>query len=222
MKIPARRRAARRRLHDRHRQDARREPGRPARPQAGPERSCTRSKSRSRRPATSASCAATSAPTAPSPRSPARKASVSPAPANCFDCEEDMLARPGAEENRQRRRRHHPLRRPARAAPACPRCSRPPRAIMGAGLGNDVALITDGRFSGGSHGFIVGHVTPEAQDGGPIALVQERRPDHASTPKQNTHHRRRQRRRTRHAAARPGKPRRTKPPAARSTSTSRT
>ncbi len=43
---------------------------------------------------------------------------------------------------------------------------------MGAGLGNDVALITDGRFSGGSHGFIVGHVTPEAQDGGPIALVQ--------------------------------------------------
>ena len=44
---------------------------------------------------------------------------------------------------------------------------------MGAGLGNDVALITDGRFSGGSHGFIVGHVTPEAQDGGPIALVQD-------------------------------------------------
>jgi len=43
---------------------------------------------------------------------------------------------------------------------------------MGAGLGQDVALITDGRFSGGSHGFIVGHVTPEAQAGGPIALVQ--------------------------------------------------
>ena len=48
----------------------------------------------------------------------------------------------------------------------------PTSAIMGAGLGNDVALMTDGRFSGGSHGFIVGHVTPEAQDGGPIALVQ--------------------------------------------------
>ncbi len=45
-------------------------------------------------------------------------------------------------------------------------------AIMGAGLGNDVALITDGRFSGGTHGFVVGHVTPEAQEGGPIALVQ--------------------------------------------------
>jgi len=49
----------------------------------------------------------------------------------------------------------------------------PTSAIMGAGLGSDVALITDGRFSGGSHGFIVGHVTPEAQDGGPIALVKD-------------------------------------------------
>lgn len=45
-------------------------------------------------------------------------------------------------------------------------------AIMGAGLGSSVALITDGRFSGGTHGFVLGHVTPEAQDGGPIALVQ--------------------------------------------------
>jgi len=43
---------------------------------------------------------------------------------------------------------------------------------MGAGLGKDVALITDGRFSGGSHGFIVGHITPEAQEGGPIALIR--------------------------------------------------
>jgi hypothetical protein len=49
----------------------------------------------------------------------------------------------------------------------------PTSAIMGAGLGKDVALITDGRFSGGSHGFIVGHITPEAQEGGPIALVSE-------------------------------------------------
>jgi dihydroxy-acid dehydratase len=45
-------------------------------------------------------------------------------------------------------------------------------AVMGAGLGADVAMITDGRFSGGSHGFIVGHVTPEAQTGGPIALIE--------------------------------------------------
>jgi dihydroxy-acid dehydratase len=48
----------------------------------------------------------------------------------------------------------------------------PTSAIIGAGLGEHVALITDGRFSGGSHGFIVGHVTPEAQLGGPIALVE--------------------------------------------------
>ena len=45
---------------------------------------------------------------------------------------------------------------------------------MGAGLGKDVSLITDGRFSGGSHGFIIGHVVPEAQEGGPIALVKDR------------------------------------------------
>ncbi|OEY66086.1 dihydroxy-acid dehydratase [Marinobacter sp. X15-166B] len=49
----------------------------------------------------------------------------------------------------------------------------PTSAIMGRGLGNDVALITDGRFSGGSHGFVVGHITPEAFDGGPLALVQD-------------------------------------------------
>ncbi len=49
----------------------------------------------------------------------------------------------------------------------------PTSAIMGAGLGADVALLTDGRFSGASYGFIVGHVTPEAQDGGPIALVED-------------------------------------------------
>ena len=48
----------------------------------------------------------------------------------------------------------------------------PTSAIMGAGLGKDVALITDGRFSGGSHGFIVGHITPEAQEGGPIGLIR--------------------------------------------------
>jgi dihydroxy-acid dehydratase len=49
----------------------------------------------------------------------------------------------------------------------------PTSAIMGRGLGKDVALITDGRFSGGSHGFVVGHITPEAMDGGPIAIVED-------------------------------------------------
>ncbi|CCI10406.1 hypothetical protein ABG067_001203 [Albugo candida] len=56
--------------------------------------------------------------------------------------------------------------------PGMPEMLTPTSAIMGAGLGNDVAMLTDGRFSGGSHGFIIGHITPEAQTGGPIALVR--------------------------------------------------
>merc|ERR1739841_358872 len=60
-----------------------------------------------------------------------------------------------------------------KGGPGMPEMLTPTSAIMGAGLGADVALLTDGRFSGGSHGFIVGHVTPEAQVGGPIALVEE-------------------------------------------------
>ncbi|MDJ0720047.1 MAG: dihydroxy-acid dehydratase [Desulfobacterales bacterium] len=60
-----------------------------------------------------------------------------------------------------------------KGGPGMPEMLTPTSAIMGAGLGADVALLTDGRFSGGSHGFIVGHITPEAQEGGPIALVQD-------------------------------------------------
>jgi dihydroxy-acid dehydratase len=59
-----------------------------------------------------------------------------------------------------------------KGGPGMPEMLTPTSAIMGAGLGKEVALITDGRFSGGSHGFIVGHITPEAQEGGPLALVQ--------------------------------------------------
>jgi dihydroxy-acid dehydratase len=59
-----------------------------------------------------------------------------------------------------------------KGGPGMPEMLTPTSAIMGAGLGEDVALLTDGRFSGGSHGFIVGHITPEAQEGGPIALVR--------------------------------------------------
>ncbi|OEK00987.1 dihydroxy-acid dehydratase [Roseivirga sp. 4D4] len=59
-----------------------------------------------------------------------------------------------------------------KGAPGMPEMLKPTSAIMGAGLGKSVALITDGRFSGGSHGFVVGHVTPEAQVGGAIALVE--------------------------------------------------
>jgi dihydroxy-acid dehydratase len=92
-------------------------------------------------------------------------------PANVFDSEEDMLhALERGEINKGEViviRYEGP-----KGGPGMPEMLTPTSAIMGAGLGKDVALITDGRFSGGSHGFIVAHVTPEAQEGGPIALVQ--------------------------------------------------
>ena len=60
-----------------------------------------------------------------------------------------------------------------KGGPGMPEMLTPTSAVMGAGLGDDVALLTDGRFSGGSHGFIIGHIVPEAQEGGPIALVKD-------------------------------------------------
>ncbi len=89
-----------------------------------------------------------------------------------FDSEEDMLR---ALEAGQIRKGHVIVIRyeGPRGGPGMPEMLTPTSAIMGAGLGEDVALITDGRFSGGSHGFILGHVTPEAQEGGPIALVRD-------------------------------------------------
>lgn len=60
-----------------------------------------------------------------------------------------------------------------KGGPGMPEMLTPTSAIMGAGLGDSVALITDGRFSGGSHGFVIGHVSPEAQVGGPIGLLQD-------------------------------------------------
>ena len=59
-----------------------------------------------------------------------------------------------------------------KGGPGMPEMLTPTSAIMGAGLGKECAFITDGRFSGGSHGFVIGHVCPEAQEGGPIALVK--------------------------------------------------
>ena len=59
-----------------------------------------------------------------------------------------------------------------KGGPGMPEMLTPTSAIMGAGLGKECALLTDGRFSGGSHGFCIGHVAPEAQEGGPIALVR--------------------------------------------------
>ena len=92
-------------------------------------------------------------------------------PANVFDSEELMLK--ALEEGKIAKGQILVIRYEGpKGGPGMPEMLTPTSAIMGAGLGKDVALITDGRFSGGSHGFIVGHVTPEAQEGGPIALVQ--------------------------------------------------
>jgi dihydroxy-acid dehydratase len=92
-------------------------------------------------------------------------------PARVFDCEEDMLA--GLEKNEIQKGDVVVIRYEGpKGGPGMPEMLTPTSAIMGAGLGNDVALITDGRFSGGSHGFIIGHVVPEAQEGGPIGLIQ--------------------------------------------------
>jgi dihydroxy-acid dehydratase len=91
--------------------------------------------------------------------------------ANCFDSEEAMLA---AMQKRQINKGEVVIIRyeGPQGGPGMPEMLSPTGSIVGAGLEKDVALITDGRFSGGSAGFIVGHVTPEAQVGGPIALVQ--------------------------------------------------
>lgn len=87
-----------------------------------------------------------------------------------FDSEEDMLT---ALEKGKIKKGHVIVIRyeGPKGGPGMPEMLTPTSAIMGAGLGSDVAMITDGRFSGGSHGFIVGHVCPEAQEGGPIALI---------------------------------------------------
>jgi dihydroxy-acid dehydratase len=92
-------------------------------------------------------------------------------PARVYDSEEDMLR--GLENKEIGKGDVIVIRYEGpKGGPGMPEMLTPTSAIMGAGLGKDVAFITDGRFSGGSHGFIVGHVTPEAQDGGPIALVR--------------------------------------------------
>lgn len=93
-------------------------------------------------------------------------------PARVFDSEEDMLAaleRGGIGKGDVVVIRYEG----PRGGPGMPEMLTPTSAIVGAGLGNDVALLTDGRFSGGSHGFIIGHIVPEAQEGGPIALVRD-------------------------------------------------
>jgi dihydroxy-acid dehydratase len=92
-------------------------------------------------------------------------------PAKVYDSEEDMLH---ALERKEIQKGDVIVIRyeGPKGGPGMPEMLTPTSAVMGAGLGKDVALITDGRFSGGSHGFIVGHITPEAQEGGPIALIR--------------------------------------------------
>jgi dihydroxy-acid dehydratase len=93
-------------------------------------------------------------------------------PAICFDSEEEMVA--AVEQNKIDKGRVIVIRYEGpKGGPGMPEMLAPTSVIMGAGLGQDVAIITDGRFSGGSHGFIIGHLTPEAQEGGPIALVKD-------------------------------------------------
>ena len=91
--------------------------------------------------------------------------------ANVFDSEEDMVA--AVENNKVNKGDVIVIRYEGpKGGPGMPEMLKPTSLIMGAGLGQDVALITDGRFSGGSHGFIVGHIAPEAQEGGMIALLE--------------------------------------------------
>ena len=93
-------------------------------------------------------------------------------PARVFDSEEAMLA---AVEKSQIRKGDVVVIRfeGPKGGPGMPEMLTPTSVLMGAGLGKDVALLTDGRFSGGSHGFLVGHITPEAQEGGPMALLRD-------------------------------------------------
>ncbi len=90
----------------------------------------------------------------------------------CFDCEQDAI---DAMKDKKVKDGHVVVIRyiGPRGAPGMPEMLKPTSVLMGEGLGKAVALITDGRFSGGSHGFVVGHVTPEAQNGGNIALVKD-------------------------------------------------
>ena len=92
-------------------------------------------------------------------------------PAKVYDSEEEMLT---ALENNEIKKGDVIIIRyeGPKGGPGMPEMLTPTSAIIGAGLGDDVAMITDGRFSGGSHGFIIGHVVPEAQEGGPIALIK--------------------------------------------------
>jgi dihydroxy-acid dehydratase len=94
--------------------------------------------------------------------------------AKCYDAEDDFISALERGEIKKGEKTVVVIRYEGpKGGPGMPEMLKHSSAIMGAGLGKDVALITDGRFSGGSHGFLIGHIVPEAQEGGPIDLVQD-------------------------------------------------
>jgi dihydroxy-acid dehydratase len=94
--------------------------------------------------------------------------------AKCYDAEDDFIHALERGEIKKGEKTVVVIRYEGpKGGPGMPEMLKPSSAIMGAGLGKDVALITDGRFSGGSHGFLIGHIVPEAQEGGPIGLVRD-------------------------------------------------
>jgi dihydroxy-acid dehydratase len=162
--VPARARVPAWRLPDRHRQDTGGKPRRCAAAQGG-----TAGDSADRKPGLSARPLADSpgnlAPDGAVAKITGKEGERFAGPAKVFDCEEAMLA--GLERGEIAKGSVVVIRYEGpKGGPGMPEMLTPTSAIMGAGLGKDVALLTDGRFSGGSHGFIIGHITPEAQDGG--------------------------------------------------------
>lgn len=94
--------------------------------------------------------------------------------AKCYDAEDDFIAALERGDIKVGEKTVVIIRYEGpKGGPGMPEMLKPSSAIMGAGLGNDVALLTDGRFSGGSHGFLIGHIVPEAMEGGPIGLVKD-------------------------------------------------
>ena len=139
-------------------------------------------------------------------------------PARVFDSEEDMLAALSEDPSKLKGAVIVIRFEGPKGGPGMPEMLTPTSAIMGAGLGKDCALITDGRFSGGSHGFCIGHVAPEAQEGGPSGtgtLSGSTRRSGRWTCSASA-------RRTGPRGGRRSRRRRSRPPRARSTSTSRT
>ncbi|EFX00087.1 dihydroxy-acid dehydratase [Grosmannia clavigera kw1407] len=94
--------------------------------------------------------------------------------AKCYDAEDDFITALERGDIKKGEKTVVIIRYEGpKGGPGMPEMLKPSSAIMGAGLGNDVALLTDGRFSGGSHGFLIGHIVPEAMEGGPIGLVKD-------------------------------------------------